>query len=40
MVHKAAEADDVVSLGTLWKITLGILTFAVTAAIVTIIISN
>lgn len=39
-IHTAGETDDALSLKTLWMITLGILTFAVLAAITTIIISN
>lgn len=39
-IHTEAETDDALSLKTLWMITLGILTFAVLAAITTIIISN
>ena len=38
--HDAAEMDDARSLTILWRITLGILIFAVSGAIITIIISN
>ena len=39
-IHNAAEMDDARSLTILWRITLGILIFAVTGAIATLIISS